>query len=144
MDGELDFFLGELVGTTSNELVFDLRDRSLAPTRKWNGTNLRFGIGGHSDKGVDVVHGLPRRRLLCRRDSGRTVLNSLTASTVIVRRLPTPPIVRQKRPALMIPPAPANLEVPRRQPFPAEAQPLRQNKRPRIPRLNVGFEPMQP
>src|SRR5437762_9749672 len=25
MDGELDFFLGELVGTTSNELVFDLR-----------------------------------------------------------------------------------------------------------------------
>ena len=58
MHGELNVFLGELVGMTCDELVFDLRDRSLAPARKWNGANLRFGIGGHSDEGVDVVHGL--------------------------------------------------------------------------------------
>lgn len=56
---ELNFFLGELVGLRSDELIFDLRDGSLALAFRRNRAHLRFGVGGDSNKRVDVVHDLP-------------------------------------------------------------------------------------
>jgi hypothetical protein len=86
MDGELNFFLGELVGMASNEFVFDLRDRSLASACKWNRTNLRFGVGGYGDKGVDVVHG-SRNVVLYDRERVMEVMKH--AFPVLIRGGPT-------------------------------------------------------
>src|SRR4051794_12538513 len=55
-----------------------------------------------------------------------------------------PFLVGEDRPALVVAPAPADLEIPRREPFAAEARLLHESQRALVRRLDVGLDAVQP